>query len=80
MMRANSDSEIGVHLSFVRSLTMDKWKDDELEKMRIGGNAKAKAWFASQKDVTSDMDMHAKYNTRAAALYRDKIVTLGTET
>lgn len=26
---------LGVHLSFVRSITMDSWKDLELEKMRV---------------------------------------------
>ena len=26
---------MGVHLSFVRSVTMDKWKDVELEKMKV---------------------------------------------
>ena len=26
---------LGVHLSFVRSITMDKWKDLELEKMKV---------------------------------------------
>lgn len=26
---------LGVHLSFVRSVTMDKWKDIELEKMKV---------------------------------------------
>ncbi|RVE41102.1 hypothetical protein evm_014251 [Chilo suppressalis] len=26
---------LGVHLSFVRSVTMDKWKDIELEKMMV---------------------------------------------
>lgn len=26
---------LGVHLSFVRSITMDKWKDIELEKMKV---------------------------------------------
>ena len=29
---------LGVHLSFVRSISMDKWKDAELEKMKVGGN------------------------------------------
>lgn len=28
---------LGVHLSFVRSVTMDKWKDIELEKMKVSG-------------------------------------------
>uniref|UniRef100_A0A8C8UBJ9 Arf-GAP domain-containing protein n=1 Tax=Peromyscus maniculatus bairdii TaxID=230844 RepID=A0A8C8UBJ9_PERMB len=32
---------LGVHLSFVCSVTMDKWKDIELEKMKVGGNANA---------------------------------------
>lgn len=26
---------LGVHLSFVRSISMDKWKDIELEKMKV---------------------------------------------
>jgi len=66
---------LGVHLSFVRSVTMDKWKDLELEKMRCGGNAKLQAFFDEQPDVNADMDMPEKYNTKGAALYRDKIST-----
>ncbi|XP_068678821.1 ADP-ribosylation factor GTPase-activating protein 1-like [Montipora foliosa] len=67
---------LGVHLSFVRSVTMDKWKDIELEKMKVGGNSKAKAFFTSQPDFRANMTIHEKYNSRAAALYRDKISTL----
>jgi ADP-ribosylation factor GTPase-activating protein 1 len=26
----------GVHISFVRSITMDKWSDDQLKKMKVG--------------------------------------------
>ena len=26
---------LGVHISFVRSLTMDKWKEEELERMKV---------------------------------------------
>jgi len=25
----------GVHISFVRSITMDKWSDDQLKKMKV---------------------------------------------
>ncbi|KAI3379348.1 hypothetical protein SNEBB_003172 [Seison nebaliae] len=64
---------LGVHISFVRSLTMDKWKDIELEKMRVGGNSKAKEFLESQPDYNSNMSMKDRYNTKAAALYRDKI-------
>ncbi|XP_071442698.1 ADP-ribosylation factor GTPase-activating protein 1 isoform X1 [Hetaerina americana] len=67
---------LGVHLSFVRSVTMDKWKDIELEKMKVGGNRNAREFFESQPDWDPDMSIQQKYNTKAAALYRDKITTL----
>lgn len=67
---------LGVHLSFVRSVSMDKWKDVELEKMKVGGNKNARIFFDSQDDWDDTMPIQKKYNTRAAALYRDKISTL----
>ncbi|CAF4212573.1 unnamed protein product [Rotaria sp. Silwood2] len=67
---------LGVHLSFVRSITMDKWKDIELEKMKVGGNRQAKEFFSNQSDYNSNtMSLQQRYNSRAAALYRDKIKT-----
>ena len=36
---------LGVHLSFVRSVTMDKWKESELAKMKAGGNANMKSFL-----------------------------------
>ncbi|KOX71795.1 ADP-ribosylation factor GTPase-activating protein 1 [Melipona quadrifasciata] len=67
---------LGVHLSFVRSISMDKWKDLELEKMRVGGNKNAREFFELQPDWDDSMSITQKYNTKAAALYRDKIATL----
>ncbi|KAK0092548.1 hypothetical protein PV326_001176 [Microctonus aethiopoides] len=69
---------LGVHLSFVRSVSMDKWKDIELEKMKVGGNKNARIFFESQSDWDSSMTIDKKYNTKAAALYRDKIATLAS--
>ena len=66
---------LGVHLSFVRSVSMDKWKDLELAKMKVGGNAKAKAFFNSQSDWNWKDSLNERYNSKAAALYRDKIAT-----
>ncbi|XP_022090375.1 ADP-ribosylation factor GTPase-activating protein 1-like isoform X2 [Acanthaster planci] len=66
---------LGVHLSFVRSVTMDKWKDIELEKMKVGGNNKARAFLKSQPDYDPSWSIQEKYNSKAAALYRDKIAT-----
>ncbi|XP_051163319.1 ADP-ribosylation factor GTPase-activating protein 1 isoform X3 [Leptopilina boulardi] len=66
---------LGVHLSFVRSISMDRWKDIELEKMKVGGNRKAREFFELQSDWDDSMTISQKYNTKAAALYRDKIAT-----
>ena len=55
---------------------MDKWKDIELEKMKVGGNRPAKDFFLQHADFDpSTTNLHEKYNSRAAALYRDKIGT-----
>lgn len=63
----------GVHISFVRSITMDKWFDDQLKKMELGGNQNAKAFFESQPDYIKDMTMGEKYHTHCAELYREKL-------
>ncbi|XP_004841100.1 ADP-ribosylation factor GTPase-activating protein 1 isoform X1 [Heterocephalus glaber] len=67
---------LGVHLSFVRSVTMDKWKDIELEKMKAGGNAKFQEFLESQEDYDPSWSLQDKYNSKAAALFRDKVATL----
>lgn len=35
----------GTNISFIRSIDLDKWKRFQLEKMKLGGNAKAKLKF-----------------------------------
>ncbi|XP_039198473.1 ADP-ribosylation factor GTPase-activating protein 1 isoform X2 [Crotalus tigris] len=67
---------LGVHLSFVRSVTMDKWKDIELEKMKAGGNLKFREFLESQDDYDPCWSLQEKYNSRAAALFRDKVAVL----
>eukprot|EP01113_Clastostelium_recurvatum_P004195 TRINITY_DN1184_c0_g1_i4.p1 TRINITY_DN1184_c0_g1~~TRINITY_DN1184_c0_g1_i4.p1 ORF type:complete len:625 (-),score=130.97 TRINITY_DN1184_c0_g1_i4:53-1927(-) len=62
---------LGVHLSFVRSLTMDTWSDVQLAKMKVGGNTKARAFFR-QHDLDG-VSIRDKYNTKPAATYRDMI-------
>ncbi|XP_026996499.1 ADP-ribosylation factor GTPase-activating protein 1 isoform X3 [Tachysurus fulvidraco] len=66
---------LGVHLSFVRSVSMDKWKDMELEKMKAGGNEKFRLFLELQDDYNPNWSLQEKYNSRAAALFRDKVVT-----
>ncbi|VDD95491.1 unnamed protein product [Enterobius vermicularis] len=66
---------LGVHVSFVRSVTMDKWKESELAKMKVGGNKNAREFFESQPDYKPNWTLQEKYNSRAAALLRDKVLT-----
>ncbi|GIL77952.1 hypothetical protein Vretimale_6516 [Volvox reticuliferus] len=63
---------LGVHISFVRSVTMDSWSPEQLKKMQLGGNAKLNA-FLKQYGVEKNMDIRDKYNTRAAEFYREKL-------
>jgi len=63
---------LGVHLSFVRSVTMDKWKESELEKMKAGGNRRMKQFLEDRDEST--LPIRTKYNTKAASLYKDKIL------
>lgn len=43
---------------------MDKWKDSELAKMKVGGNQKAQEFFESQKDYQPMWNIYDKYNSR----------------
>ena len=52
---------------------MDRWKDSEVEKMKVGGNSRAKEFFDSQPDIHPGISFSEKYNSKAAALYRDKV-------
>ncbi|KAI8320469.1 ArfGap-domain-containing protein [Martensiomyces pterosporus] len=64
---------LGVHLSFVRSITMDKWTPEQLKRMELGGNTKALAFFKLQPDYREGMSIKDKYNSRFAELWRQKL-------
>ncbi|CAM9226208.1 unnamed protein product, partial [Hapterophycus canaliculatus] len=60
---------MGVHVTFVRSIELDKWKPSEMEAMKRGGNGNARAFFRSHG--ITDMDKsEQKYHSRAAKMYR----------
>lgn len=59
---------MGVQISFVRSLSMDTWMENQLKLMAIGGNKKLKDFF--QNYDLNDESIQARYNTRASEYHR----------
>ncbi|KAF7818513.1 ADP-ribosylation factor GTPase-activating protein AGD7 [Senna tora] len=66
---------LGVHISFVRSVTMDSWSEIQIKKMEAGGNDQLNA-FLAQYGISKETDIVTKYNTNAASIYRDRIQAL----
>ncbi|CAI5738085.1 unnamed protein product [Peronospora farinosa] len=60
---------LGVHLSFVRSIDMDEWTEDQLKAMSEGGNAEARKFF-KQYGAAEMTSIEAKYNSKAAQMYK----------
>ena len=63
-----------MHLSFVRSTTLDTWTEDQLALMAVGGNQRARTFFKQHgwDEIGSDK-IEAKYTSRAAQLYRKQL-------
>ena len=51
----------------------DKWTDDQVKKMKLGGNKKAKNFFTASPDYNKSMTISEIYNAHFAAQYRDKV-------
>ncbi|KAL6138703.1 hypothetical protein ACLB2K_063982 [Fragaria x ananassa] len=66
---------LGVHISFVRSVTMDSWSEIQIKKMESGGNERLNSFLAGY-GVSKETDIVTKYNTNAASVYRDRIQAL----
>ncbi|KAK9763879.1 Zn finger-containing GTPase- Activating Protein for ARF [Basidiobolus ranarum] len=64
---------LGVHISFVRSVTMDKWSKEQLKRMELGGNKRALEFFQSQPDYREGLSIREKYTSHFADLYREKL-------
>eukprot|EP01116_Phalansterium_solitarium_P007333 TRINITY_DN1995_c2_g1_i1.p1 TRINITY_DN1995_c2_g1~~TRINITY_DN1995_c2_g1_i1.p1 ORF type:complete len:586 (+),score=210.45 TRINITY_DN1995_c2_g1_i1:148-1905(+) len=67
---------LGSHISFVRSLTMDTWSDNQKERMIVGGNSNCANFFKKYGLVITSVSIKDKYNTRIAEAYRQKIKAL----
>ncbi|KAI8916404.1 hypothetical protein EDD86DRAFT_198450 [Gorgonomyces haynaldii] len=66
---------MGVHITFVRSVQLDSWTLDQLRIMKVGGNQNANEFF---KQYPSK-DAKSRYTGRGAQLYKDKLQKLAEE-
>ncbi|KAI0268134.1 hypothetical protein BC834DRAFT_868032 [Gloeopeniophorella convolvens] len=68
----------GVHISFVRSVSMDTWQEEQVRRMKIGGNGPFAAFMQSYTPADvggykEGMSTHDKYHSWAATQYREKL-------
>ncbi|OMJ84192.1 hypothetical protein SteCoe_14746 [Stentor coeruleus] len=64
----------GVHISFVKSVTMDTWQFKHLQMMKAGGNEELHEFFDFYE--LGNYAPEDKYRTKAAYYYREMIKTV----
>lgn len=63
---------MGVHISFVRSTSMDNWNIGHLRNVRVGGNASARTFFREKRGASllePGTDFKQKYESKVAQQY-----------
>ncbi|KAL4249638.1 ADP-ribosylation factor GTPase-activating protein [Abortiporus biennis] len=66
----------GVHVSFVRSVSMDTWQEEQVKRMQLGGNGPFKQFMKSypaEGGYKQDMSPYDTYHCWAASQYREKL-------
>eukprot|EP00842_Homolaphlyctis_polyrhiza_P001488 jgi/Hompol1/233/HPOL_001867-RA len=70
---------MGVHISFVRSITLDSWSYDQMRRMKLGGNSNLSEFLKAHGNAANLTDAKAKYSSRAAVMYKDRLQRLVDE-
>ncbi|OUM57251.1 hypothetical protein PIROE2DRAFT_35457, partial [Piromyces sp. E2] len=59
--------------SSVRSLSIDTWTEDQIIRMQIGGNERAKIFFTNQPEYRKNMSIKEIYSSNFANTYANKL-------
>ena len=60
---------LGTHVSFVRSIKMDSWSDNQVQSMILGGNHNLTE-FLESKGIRESGTIREKYDNDVAQLYK----------
>ena len=58
----------GTHISFIRSVNLDTWTQDQIKRFKIGGNERFRIFLEEYHLENSSIS--TKYKTKAAEYYR----------
>ena len=66
---------LGLHLSQIKSITMDKWTEKEIEKIQHGGNKNFKDFIESHSAFNSQWTFEERYQSQVREI---KTVSYGS--
>jgi len=64
---------LGVHISFVRSITMDSFKNEEIKRMEKGGNKRCQEFFRNAPEFDENMTISERYGSSFGEDYKEKV-------
>lgn len=67
---AGHHRSLGVHLTMVKSVSMDAWSEEEIRKLLLGGNARLKEYIDEHRDGIDFSSLRAKYLSARLLYYR----------
>ncbi|KAI8974427.1 hypothetical protein BDB01DRAFT_806534 [Pilobolus umbonatus] len=67
---AASHRNLGVHISYIKSLILDDWSEEQLIRM-MGGNNEAREGISEH--VLNKNDLYQKYTSRSAMTYKERL-------
>lgn len=68
---------LGVHISFVKSVTLDAWKKEQLQIMKFGGNKMFLDFIQlNSPSLAMEKDISCKYRSQTAQIYKTKLKEL----